>query len=108
MTFSQSKYDDFYEDYEHCDKEGFGLLIDDIDFDNVSQVAAASALILHILTDCRFNVTVVEEEDDLYFYVADVKISYEAAKRNLEDRRGVGYVFDCYVKDRSLDTALNW
>ncbi|WP_339491470.1 hypothetical protein [Pseudomonas sp. EA_15y_Pfl2_R67] len=108
MSFEQSKYEGFYEDYSHCDKEGFGLLIDDIDFDNESQVAAACSLIIHVLTDCRFNVTVVEEDDELYFYVADVKVSYEAAKRNLEDRRGVGYVFDCYVTERSLNTALGW
>jgi len=108
MTFSKSKYDEFYEDYSHCDKEVFGLLIEDVDFDNMSQVSAACSLILHVLTDCRFNVTVVEEDNDHYFYVADVKNSYEAVKRNLEDRRGVGYVFDCYVSERSLDTALNW
>lgn len=107
--FDQSEYESFYEDFSHADKESFGLEIDQIDFDNVSQVSAAIALILHILSDCKSNVAVEENEDEeLCFYVADAIIPYDVAKRNLEERRGVGYVFDCYVKDRSLITALNW
>lgn len=108
MIFERNEYEEFYEDYSQCDRESLGLEIDNIDFDNVSQVAAASAVILYVLTDCKHDVTVVEDDDDLYFHVADVKISYEAAKRNLEERRGVGYVFDCYVAERSLETALKW
>lgn len=106
--FDQSEYESFYEDFSHADKESFGLEIDQIDFDNVSQVSAAISLILYILSNCKENVTIVEEDEEIHFRIADVKISYDSAKRNLEERRGVGYVFDCYVNDRTLKTALNW
>ncbi|WP_458729823.1 hypothetical protein [Pseudomonas brenneri] len=108
MFFDRAEYESFHEDYSHCDKESLGLEIHEIDFENPSQVAAAVAVILYILTDCTVEVAVIEEEESIYFSVAQFKISYEAAKNNLESRKGIGYVFDCYVKDRSLKTALAW
>ncbi|HBO0923714.1 TPA: hypothetical protein ACPWS4_003396 [Pseudomonas aeruginosa] len=107
--FDQLEYEGFFEDYSHCDKESFGHEIDHIDFENVSQVCAAIALILHILSDCKSNIAVEEnEEGNLCFHIENVEIPYDIAKKNLEERRGVGYLIDCYVNERSLNTALNW